>query len=272
MATSTQARRHYAKLLVAGANSSDARLEHAFATVPREDFVGSGPWTIVSNGHRITTPTADPHFIYENTMVALDEERNNGEPLLHAMWLAKIAPKAGEIVTHVGAGTGYYTAILSSLVLPRGKVFAFEIDENLAARALANLAPYGNVTLDCADAVKAPLPSSDIVYVNAGVVAPPVSWLMALRPLGRLIFPWRPAENVGMAVVVTRRDAGFAAEPFMNSWFIPCVGASDAASTAKRPSPSQARRVRSVWPTVQREPDDTAAAVFDHVWFSTSAL
>ncbi len=82
---------------------------------------------------------------------------------------------------------------------PRGEVFAFEIDADLAARAVANLKPYNNVTIGHADAVTAELPPSDIIYVNAGVVAPPVAWLKALKPGGRLIFPWRPIDRVGVA-------------------------------------------------------------------------
>lgn len=53
-------------------------------------------------------------------LVSLDADKgiNNGEPFLHAMWIGKVAPKPGETVTHVGAGTGYYTALLAQLVLP----------------------------------------------------------------------------------------------------------------------------------------------------------
>ena len=53
----------------------------------------------------------------------------------------------GETVIHIGAGGGYYTAALSMLVEPGGKVFAYEIDARLAEMARRNLAPYGNVTL-----------------------------------------------------------------------------------------------------------------------------
>jgi protein-L-isoaspartate(D-aspartate) O-methyltransferase len=48
-------------------------------------------------------------------------------------------------VIHVGAGTGYYTAILAHLVGPEGRVHAYEIEADIAARAAENLAGYPNV-------------------------------------------------------------------------------------------------------------------------------
>ncbi|MGE0282531.1 MAG: protein-L-isoaspartate O-methyltransferase [Rhizobiaceae bacterium] len=271
--TNVQAvRRHYAELFAAASASPDPRLTEIVASIPRENFVGPGPWTIVINGRRVVTPSADPAYLYSNNLVALDDERNNGEPFLHAAWIGKIEPKPGEIVTHIGAGTGYYTAILSGLVEPRGEVFAFEIDAGLAARAVANLKPYMNVTTGHADAVTAELPPSDIIYVNAGVVAPPLGWLKILKQGGRLIFPWRPIDRVGVAAVVTRHAGGFAFDPFMSSWFIPCVGASIASAGSKLPTPNSARRTRSLWLTEDRKPDDTATAIFGDIWFSSDAI
>lgn len=274
MTGSTDARRFYARLLAAHAGAADPRLEEVFASVPREAFLGPGPWTIIAGDGRIETPSADPSHIYQNVLVALDPDKgiNNGEPVLHAMWIGKVAPKPGEAVTHVGAGTGYYTAFLARLVEPGGAVTAFELEAGLAERARQNLKPYANVDVVHADAVTSPLPPSDIIYVNAGVVAPPASWLMALKPGGRLIFPWRPAQRVGLAVLVTRHEAGFACQPFMGSWFIPCVGASVAGPEARIPTRERASRTRSIWLTNDRAPDRTATAVFGDVWFSTRKI
>ena len=267
-------RKFYARLMAANAASSDPRLEEVFATVPREAFLGPGPWTIVAGSGKVTTPSADPAHIYQNVLVALDADKgiNNGEPFLHAMWIGKLAPKPGEAVTHIGAGTGYYSAVLARLVSPRGTVTAFELDGRLAGLARKNLEPYRNATVIHGDAVATPLPPSDIIYVNAGVVAPPAPWLQALKPGGRLIFPWRPSETVGLAVLVTRLDNGFACRPFMGSWFIPCVGASVAGPVAKIPTRERAARTRSIWLNENKAPDRTAAAVFGDVWFSSRGI
>ncbi|BCG86437.1 SAM-dependent methyltransferase [Mesorhizobium sp. 113-3-9] len=261
-------------MMAANAASSDPRLEEVFASVPREAFLGPGPWTIVAGNGRVTTPSADPSHIYQNVLVALDADKgiNNGEPFLHAMWIGKLAPKLGETVTHIGAGTGYYTALLARLVSPGGTVTAFELDDKLADLARRNLKAYGNATVVHGDAVTTPLPPSDIIYVNAGVVAPPAGWLKALRPGGRMIFPWRPAERVPLAVMVTRTQKGFACDPFMRSWFIPCFGASVADLAAKIPTREQAARSRSIWLTSDKAPDRTATAIFGDVWFSSKNL
>lgn len=280
-----EARRFYARLLASHAGARDPRLEEAFAEIPREDFLGPGPWTVITTPWRagagrntVETPSADPVHIYQNQLVALDRDKgiNNGEPLLHAMWMTKIAPSPGEHVAHIGAGTGYYSAILSRLVAPDGTVTAYEYEAHLAARAAENLADYDNVTVVHGDAVHAELPPSDIIYVNAGAVAPPASWLQALKLGGRLVFPWRPTEKIGLAVVVTRLESGFACQAFMRSWFIPCVGASRPGSasdlTIKLPTSAEAKRSRSVFLTEQKAADATATAVFGDVWFSSRSL
>jgi protein-L-isoaspartate(D-aspartate) O-methyltransferase len=265
--------------MMQASGSDDLRLEQAFAHVPREDFVGPGPWMIMGLGGALAgdpyTPTvdADPAHLYRNALVALDAEKgiNNGEPSLHAAWMDAIAPRPGEAVSHVGAGTGYYSAILSRLVLPGGRVHAFEIEPELAERARRSLAAYPVVVVT-GDAVKLPLPASDIIYVNAGVAAPPASWLQALKPGGRLIFPWRPSKEVALSMLVTRREAGFEARPLMPSWFIPCIGAAFAGAKAKLPDREEARRSRSIWIAADRPPDDTATAIIGDVWFSSEPL
>jgi protein-L-isoaspartate(D-aspartate) O-methyltransferase len=205
--------------------------------------------------------------------VALDSERgiNNGEPFLHAAWIGAIAPQPGETVIHVGAGGGYYTAALAMLVEPGGKVFAYEIDARLAEMAGRNLRPYPNVTLIHGDAVDAKLKRADIVYVNAGVIAPPVSWLKALRLGGRIIFPWRPTYDIGLTVLATASRAGFAMQIVGGSWFIPCSGASDEALSLKTPGPREARASRSIVLSSEREADGTATAIYPELWFSSEA-
>jgi protein-L-isoaspartate(D-aspartate) O-methyltransferase len=54
---------------------------------------------------------------------------------------------AGDHVVHVGTGTGYYTAILSHLVGPSGRITGIEYEPELAVRAKANFATYPNVEI-----------------------------------------------------------------------------------------------------------------------------
>src|ERR1700751_5396094 len=102
----------YAKQILAAATVDDPRLAAAFAAIPREDFLGPGPWLIWRWTRYVTTPEADPVYLYINDVVALMAERNvnNGQPSLHAYLMHRAAPGVGEHVVHVGTGTGYYTA------------------------------------------------------------------------------------------------------------------------------------------------------------------
>ncbi|MDL2405084.1 SAM-dependent methyltransferase [Rhizobium calliandrae] len=276
-----EVRQFHAQMMAAATGLLDERFERIFELVPREAFLGPGPWQIAvqpwKTSYRrryIETPSDDPVHVNQNVLVALDRAKgiNNGEPMLHAAFLGSVNPQGGEVVTHIGAGTGYYTAILSMLTLPNGRVHAFEIDERLFGRALENLIPFEGVSVTHGDATLLALPPSDLIYVNAGVVAPPAHWLEALRPGGRMIFPWRPSEDVAFAMLITRGQTAFSAQPLMPAWFIPCIGASDPQQGLKVPDRASAQTIRSVWLTKDRDPDDSAIAIFRDVWFSDQAV
>jgi len=262
-------RRAYAGHIARLAEIQDGRIEHAFASVPREAFLPPPPWTVISMGD--ATRTSEIADIYDNVLVAIDRERgiNNGEPALHAAWIDVVSPQPGEMVIHVGAGTGYYTAILSLLVLPGGRVEAFEYEADLAAQASRNLGAYANVTVHAASAFGRALPKADVVYVNAGVLAPDVEWLRALNQGGRLIFPWQPHKGWGPALLVTRQASGFSAQPLMNVGFISCSGTTEKMSGAPLPTEADLAAVRSIWIRSDRSPDSHAVAVYDDVWFSS---
>lgn len=264
----------FARLITAASRSSDPRLERAFEAVPREAFFPPGPWKVKVNHRYIDTPSADPIYLYQNALVVLDADKgiNNGEPALHAAWIGAVAPQRGEAVTHIGAGMGYYTAILSMLVLPTGTVSAFEIDESLAEKARLNLEPFDGTNVSSADATLKRLPKSDVVYVNAGVAAPPADWLRALKPGGRMIFPWRPSEEVALTILVQAERGRFNVTPLMPAWFIPCVGASREVTASKTPASfTEARTTRSIWRTTDRLPDQSAIAIYPDVWFSSES-
>jgi protein-L-isoaspartate(D-aspartate) O-methyltransferase len=120
-----------ARLVAASAEVTEARIIAAFATVRREQFIGPGRWQIAVAGGYMSSETDDPRVLYQDIVVGLAPERriNNGEPSLHAKCLGLALPQAGETAVHVGAGTGYYTAILAHLVGRAGHVHAYEIGQ-----------------------------------------------------------------------------------------------------------------------------------------------
>src|SRR5271167_1085061 len=148
---------------------SDPRIEAAFAAVPREDFAGPPPWRIGSGGLFGHTTGDDPARLYDDVLIAIDARRgiNNGQPSLHAHAIDALAPKEGETVVQIGAGAGYYTAILARLVGPSGRVIAYEIEPDVAERARANLAGYPQIELRARSGVGEALPAADCIYVNA---------------------------------------------------------------------------------------------------------
>ena len=79
------ARIDFAERLRQAVGLRSATLVRAFGTVPREHFVGPGPWKILVPPDLLTfrnTPDGDPRHLYANVLVALDAARrlNNGEP------------------------------------------------------------------------------------------------------------------------------------------------------------------------------------------------
>src|SRR5262249_54439054 len=96
---------------------------------------------------------------------------------------------AGTRLLHIGAGLGYYTAVMAECVGPRGRVVAYEVDEALARDAARNLAGYPNVDLRHGDGTAALDGPFDAVLVNAGVTHPLDGWLGALAGGGRMIVP-----------------------------------------------------------------------------------
>jgi protein-L-isoaspartate(D-aspartate) O-methyltransferase len=235
-------RHAYAKQVLAAAGVSDARIEAAFAAVKREAFLGPGPWPVlrwrVPVQRYVMTPDADPVHLYINGVIGILPERNlnNGEPSLHAALIAGAAPQAGEHVVHVGAGVGYYTAILAELVGASGHVTAIEFDPDLAARAAANFQKAPNVHIVAGDGTQVAFEPADVIYVNAGATRPADPWLDGLKEGGRLIlpltghgFPQTDARR-GAVFRIERRGDEFPARRISPVAIFPCEGARDEAS------------------------------------------
>lgn len=273
--SSTEAARHaYARRLLHDLGVADAALFEAFAATPREQFVGPPPWLLLGSavGRRVT---GDPGELYDDVLVALDEQRgiNNGQPSLHARCLAACDPRPGQTVLHIGAGTGYYSAILAQLVGAAGRVIAYEIEADLAAGAARNLAHWPQASVRAASGADAPLPPADVIYVNAGATHPLPAWLDALRIGGRLIFPLAPDEGSGCMLLVTRRSADdYAARAMMRVAFIACSGARDEASAAALRRALATRSIDAVRALHRDDrPDPSAWCVGPGWWLSTRA-
>jgi protein-L-isoaspartate(D-aspartate) O-methyltransferase len=272
---SSKLRSFYASLVCGAGGVRDPRIVQAFAAVKREPFAGPGPWQISQGGHDyVTTPDDDCAFLYQNTLIALDAKRgiNIGQPSMHALWLNAVDLQPNETVLQIGAGTGYYTAIIAHLVGPGGRVHAYEIDPDLAARAAENLKQLPNVDVRPRTGIADDLPKADAVYVCAGITQPSWAWLDALRPGGRLLFPLQPETGIGGMLLIRRPDHGarWPAKFVSRARFVCCDGRqdSDASRRLNEVFSGPIERVQSFRTDARR--DDTCWYAGDGWWLSTA--
>lgn len=231
-------RRAFAKQVLAVVGIQDARLEAAFASVPRERFLGDPPWTMSRGGAGYELlQSRDPAVLYQDVLVALASHRgiNNGSPTLHAGWLHALSLREGERVAHLGAGTGYYSAIIAEIVGEQGHVLAVEFDPALAEMARAKLAERPNVTVVAGDGAEWPREDVDAIYVNFSVERPATSWIDHLKRGGRIIFPlgvprpkpspWGGIHTLhGAGLRVERREGGLAVQWLSRASFVCAEG------------------------------------------------
>jgi protein-L-isoaspartate(D-aspartate) O-methyltransferase len=237
-------RRIYAEELRFTANIRSPALVEAFARVPREKFLGSGPWEIssaddrrlsVSGSMQATYRQADdPRDLYRDVLVVLDKtgDINNGQPSALARWIDALDLKAGDRTYHLGCGVGYYTAIMAETVGASGSVAGIEIHPDLANRAKENLSCYPNVTVHAGDAGAFDPGACDAMLINAGVTHPIPLWLDRLRDGGRMAVPLTMAITrtlgIGVMTKIVRERRGLSAQMVTSVAIYSCKNVRDA--------------------------------------------
>jgi protein-L-isoaspartate(D-aspartate) O-methyltransferase len=256
----------------------------AFAAVPREHFVGPGPWQLLSPWYLSdywTTEDADPRHLCHDVLIAIDSTRrlNNGQPSLWAFCYDQLGLTAGQHLLHVGIGTGYYTAILADIVGRDGMVTAVEIDAELADRARVNLAhvwPQANVVAADGFTFRPDRPV-DAIIVNAGVTHLSLAWLDALAERGRLLVPLTAEDRFGAFLLITRHQGDpyrYGARNVCRVGIIDCVGGRDPEAEIRLARALQGSRFMPPVRSLRRppdEPDDTCWLAGEGWWFSTAS-
>jgi protein-L-isoaspartate(D-aspartate) O-methyltransferase len=243
----------YVAELAAHGGLRSAALLKAFATVPRERLLPPGPWIVeAADGSFYATEDDNISHILHAVGVAIDTKRDlisaNPAKIGRMLEAARIAP--GETVLHVGAGLGYFSAVMAELVGPEGRVIAAEIDPGLASRARANLAAWRTVTL-IADSLACSLPPVDVVFVSAGTPAIPRQWVDALRPGGRMVLPMTGALDSGFLFHFEKATSPIWLSAWVQSFvrFYPCHGLRDpldVAALSKAMADSRGPAVRAL--------------------------
>jgi protein-L-isoaspartate(D-aspartate) O-methyltransferase len=286
MKSAQDAREAYAERLRRLGPVKSERVVQAFAAVPRERFVGQGPWTVIPPGRGPRrTPDSDPCHLYDNVLVTLDEARNinNGEPRLWAVLFDLLEIGAGASVAHVGSGTGYYSAILAELVGSLGKVTAIEVDPDFALQTWENLAPWPQAKTVAGNGLTDVPADVDFIVVSAGLTFVPVVWLDALREGGKLLLPltvthgWGQGSEhsgrcVGRFLIIERQHETWPARFATPVAIIDCAQGRDTNSEERLRSAflgGDSDQVRSLrrFPDL---PDDTCWLEGEEWWLSTS--
>jgi protein-L-isoaspartate(D-aspartate) O-methyltransferase len=229
-------RQYYAEELRAVANLQSETLVRAFAKVPREHFLGPGPWQVRNpdfDGYWMTKD-ADPRRLYHNILVAIDPSRhlNNGHPSFLAFLLDELELQPEDHAVHVGCGTGYYTAVMAEVVGRQGHVTAIEVDHELAARARRNLSYLPHVRVLEGNGSEIDPGPCDAILINAGTTHPQPIWVDSLELNARLLLMLTVSDNenghgFGGVLKVKRKDGGFAARFISRVGVFPCIGVRD---------------------------------------------
>jgi protein-L-isoaspartate(D-aspartate) O-methyltransferase len=232
----------YAKKIAQLIGVQDNKIIQAFASIPREKFVGDGPWILLNEQGEEITPDANPAHLYTNKLVIIDKKKaiNNGEPALHMPLMAKLAVTPGDHVVHVGAGTGYYTSILKHLAGEKGRVTAIEVDPVIARCLRSNCSDNPSIEVICGNGIEVSFDEADAIYVNAGATYIHPRWLDQLKPNGRLIIPlttyppgaglsrlwayWFRLYSWGVVFLIQKIEGGFKSEFVSPIGIYPCMG------------------------------------------------
>jgi len=218
------AREFFAEEIEAICGFKTAGLTAALAAVPRERFLGAGPWTVRGDGDLLgparLTADADPRRVYHNLAIAIDPVRQlfNGQPSTLSSWIDGLGLRPGSRALHVGCGTGYYTSVMAQVVGASGLVDAIETDADLASRATEAVREWPWIHVHHGDGTAHGGPY-DAILINAGMSHPRRSWLDALAPSGRMAAPITVAMGhgtigKGFVVMITRDPDGFSARVF----------------------------------------------------------
>ena len=182
---------------------TDERVLEAFATVPREMFVGKSQRSIA----------------YVDEDLPLSSGRWLMEPMVLARLAQALDVRMNDHVLIIGGATGYGTAIMAHLA---GSVSSIETRAQLVEKSQETLVSIGT---DNAAVIKSRLCDGyskegpyDRILIEGAVAHVPEKLLDQLTPKGKLVAVWRQADApVGVASLWCRAGDGFARTPLFDA-------------------------------------------------------
>jgi len=188
---------------------ADARVLDVMDRVPRHKFV----------------PEALASQAYKDNALPIAGGQTISQPYIVARMTELLELKGRERVLEIGGGSGYQTAVLSSLAR---KVYSIERLPVLAAESKEKLPRLGyrNVSFRCDDGtngweVYAPF---DAILVAAGGPSIPEPLVKQLEIGGKLVIPIGDDQKTQELVRVTKTETGYTTENCGPCAFVPLIG------------------------------------------------
>ena len=160
-------------------------IENALNQVDRKDFVTSDNKT----------------YAYIDNALSIGHQQTISQPYTAIFMLELLQPQEGEKILDAGSGSGWQAALLAHIVSTKGKVYAYEIVNELCAFGQENLAKHPNlakrVTMQCKSAEQGVEKISetgdsiplDKIIAAAELTKVPQKWRDQLKPNGIMVYP-----------------------------------------------------------------------------------
>ncbi|MEV7930434.1 methyltransferase domain-containing protein [Kitasatospora sp. NPDC088779] len=189
-------------------------LREAMAALPRDRFAPDRLWRWDGYAYVPVDRASDPqgwaNELYDDVNGAAITQLDGGRPSSSlsapgavADMLDSLMVEPGHTVWDVGAGQGWTTALAAWRAGP-GLVVATEIDEALAEFARDRLKAAGvDAEVLAADATRTGPPGGarvDRLHATYAVETVPWQWIQAVRPGGRIVYPWGRLGYVALTV------------------------------------------------------------------------
>ncbi len=205
-----------------GKDALDSRVMAAMRKVPRHAFL----------------PVDLRHYAYENGPASIGSGQTISQPFIVALMSDLLNTKPTDTILEIGTGSGYQSAILSTLVK---QVYSVEIIENLANSARDRLEKLGyhNVAVRMGDGYfgwpeHAPF---DGVIVTAAAPHVPQPLIDQLREGGRLVIPvGLPYHYQELMVIEKKANGEIGIENVLGVSFVPLTGETGRKDHSQSPS------------------------------------